>query len=359
MRIFITHIAPKDKVLQYGLSVAACNFSHNLIGGGIFGQVYSILPTFVTGNVEPFPGLIYSSIRKNRFLRRIAPVIENILLFNRIPKNASVWYYNCTILNATLILLLKLFKPSVKQQMIILDYTPSKKLFDRFLLWLSNHVHGTIRLANSPLFKCKNSICLPGVVPMVVTQYPQIKEIKREFLISGALSYAISMLPMLFEAFAELPQCTLHITGNAPDKELVTRYTSKYNNIIYHGMVSYDEYVQILHNSTFLLSTRNPRSPENQCNFPSKIIEGLLHNRILLSTLSYEQIDGIKYFQVGTTKDSFMDSLQKIISMSNEQLLLYANQSKEVQRRFCCEVWSNSMIEIEKSYIQSKGASSI
>lgn len=359
MRIFVTHIVPQDKVLYYGLSVAACNFCRNLIGGGMFDKVYSILPTFVMGNVETFPGLVYSSMRNNRLFRYLSPVIENVSLFVRIPKNASVWYYNCTILNATLIVLLKLFKPRVKQQMIILDYTPSKKLFDRFLLWLSNHMHGTIRLANSPLFKCKNSICLPGVVPMYAEQYPQINEIKCEFLISGALGYQISMLPMLLDAFAKLPQCVLHITGNAPDKDLVTQYTAKYDNIIYHGMVSYGEYLQILHATPFLLSTRNPKSLENQCNFPSKIIEGLLHNRILLSTLEYEQIDGIKYFKVGATNNSFIDSIKAIISMSDDQLLLYANQSEEVQRRFGCAVWINSMNEIEKGSILPKGATAI
>ena len=360
MRIFITHITPQDKVLHYGLSVAAYNFSHNLVEGRLFEQVYSILPTCVTGDMEPFPGLVYySSVRKNRYLRRIAPMLENISLFNRIQRNASIWYYNCTILNATLILLLKLFKPSVKQQMIILDYTPSRKLFDKFLLWLSNHMNGTIRLANSHLFTCKNSICLPGVVPADEMQYPEIKEIRYEFLISGALGYQISMLPMLLEAFSELPQCTLHITGNAPDKELVAQYTSKYNNIIYHGMVSYDDFLQILHSIPFLLSTRNPKSPENQCNFPSKIIEGLLHNRILLSTLTYEQNDQIKYFIVGSTKDSFLNSLKKIISMPKDLLLQYANQSEKVKRQFSCEVWKNSMIEIEKGYPQQKRASSI
>lgn len=347
MRIFVTHIAPKNKLLQYGLSIAAYNFSRNLISGRMFDRVYSILPSFVAGNMESFPGLIYSSMRKNRLLRRIAPIVENIALFTHIPQNASVWYYNCTILNATLIVLLKVFKPGVKQQMIILDYTPSRKIFDRFLLWLSNHMHGTIRLTNSPLFHCKNSVCLPGVVPMDATQYPQIKEIKCEFLISGALADQISMLPMLLEVFAELPQYILHITGNAPDKELVDRYTAKHDNIIYHGMVSYDEYLQILHNAPFLLSTRNPNSPENQCNFPSKIIEGLLHNRILLSTIPYEQIDGIKYFKVGSSNDTFKKSLIEITNMPYTQLLTYANQADEVKMRFNCDVWSHSMAEIE------------
>lgn len=346
LRIFITNIVPRDEVLKYNLSVASCNFSYNLIGSGGFNKIYSILPTFVKGDVKPFDGLIYSRLR-NGIFSRFAPIVENIQLFRKIPSNSSVWYYNCTILNVTLILLLKFFKSNVKQQIIILDYTPSKNLFNRALLWVSNHVNGTICLAHSSLFTCKNSICLPGVVPMDSCSYPAIKEIKYEFLISGALNDNIAMLPMLLEVFAELPHCTLHITGNAPDYRLVEKYTTKYKNIIYHGMVSYDEYLQILHDTPFLLSTRNPESPENQCNFPSKIIEGLLHNRIILSTLHYVQIDGLKYFEVGSDKKSFKKSLCKISDMPSSQLLLYANQSEEVKRRFNSEVWKKCFVKIE------------
>ena len=211
-------------MLRYHLSFAACNFSRNLINGKMFDKVYSILPTFVRDEVEPFRGLVFSPLRKGH-LFRLAPIVESIMLFRRIPRNASVWYYNCTILNVVLILLLRLFKPSVKQQIIILDYTPSKRVFDKFLLWVSNHVNGTIRLANSPLFTCANSVCLPGVVPQNAPQYPLVNEVKGEFLISGALSDNIAMLPMLLDVFSELSQFTLHITGNAPDEGLVKKYT--------------------------------------------------------------------------------------------------------------------------------------
>lgn len=345
-RIFITNIVPHDKILKYNLSVASCNFSYNLIGSGGFNKIYSILPTFVKGDVKPFKGLIYSRLR-NSIFNWAAPIVENIQLFRKIPCNSSVWYYNCTILNVTLILLLKFFKPSVKQQVIILDYTPSKNLFNRVLLWVSNHVNGTICLAHSPLFTCKNSICLPGVVPMNSPLYPTIKEIKKEFLISGALSDNIAMLPMLLDVFAELPNFTLHITGNAPDYGLVEKYITKYKNIIYHGMVNYDEYLQILHNTPFLLSTRNPESPENQCNFPSKIIEGLLHNRIILSTLHYVQLNGIKYIKVGCDTKSFKKSLCEISEMPSSHLLLYANQANEVKQRFNSEVWKEYFVKIE------------
>lgn len=348
MRVFVTHIVPEYLVLKCHLSFAACNFSRNLINGKMFDKVYSILPTFVRDDVEPFKGLVFSSLRKGH-LFRLAPIVEDMKLFRRIPRNASVWYYNCTILNVALILLLKLFKPSVKQQIIILDYTPSKKIFDRFLLWVSNHVNGTIRLANSSLFTCVNSVCLPGVVPQDAAQYPLIDEIKGEFLISGALSDSIAMLPMLLEVFSELPQLTLHITGNAPNEGLVKKYTSNHKNIIYHGVVSYEEYLHILHETPFLLSTRNPDASENQCNFPSKIIEGLLHNRIIISTLDYEQLKGIKYFKVGHSKEALKQSLQKIMDMPSPEVLLYANQAGEVKRRFNSEVWKECMIKIENN----------
>ena len=345
-RIFVTNIVPHDKILKYNLSVASCNFSYNLIENGGFDKIYSILPTFVKGDVDTFEGLVYSTLR-NGIFSRIAPIVENIQLFRKIPRDSSIWYYNCTILNVTLIMLLKFLKPSVQQQVIILDYTPSKNLFNRFLLWVSNHVNGTICLAHSPLFTCKNSVCLPGVVPMDAPQYPTIEEIKNEFLISGALSDNIAMLPMLLEVFAELPYFTLHITGNAPNRELVARYATKHKNIIYHGMVSHAEYMQILHDTPFLLSTRNPEALENQCNFPSKIIEGLLHNRIILSTLHYAQINGIKYFKVGCDKGSLKKSLCEIADMPSSLLLLYANQAGEVKERFNSEVWKEYFVKIE------------
>ena len=346
-RIFVTHIVPKNLILKYHLSIAACNFSYNLIEGNLFDRVYSILPTFVKGEIEPFENLVYSKFRENRFLFRLAPIAENLSLFYKIPRKASVWYYNCTILNAFLIVLLKLFKPNVRQNLIVLDYTPSRKPLERFFLWLANRMNGTIRLANSPLFTCRNSVCLPGVVPFHVAEQPKITTIAKTFLISGVLGDNIAMLPMLLEAFSKMPEMQLHITGKAPDMVLLNRYTQQCNNIIYHGLVEYEEYLRILHDTTFLLSTRNPAALENQCNFPSKIIEGLLHNRIIVSTIHYKQLDNIYYFEVPTTEDRFIKSLYQIIQMPQTELMKYANQAEKVIQRFNTDVWKTSMQKIE------------
>ena len=346
-RIFVTHIVPKNLILKYHLSIAACNFSYNLIEGNLFDRVYSILPTFVKGEIEPFENLVYSKFRENRFLFRLAPIAENLSLFYKIPRKASVWYYNCTILNAFLIVLLKLFKPNVRQNLIVLDYTPSRKPLERFFLWLANRMNGTIRLANSPLFTCRNSICLPGIVSINAIKQPKITTIAKTFLISGVLGDNIAMLPMLLDAFSKMPDMQLHITGKAPDLVLLNQYTQQCNNIIYHGLVEYEEYLRILHDTTFLLSTRNPAMPENQCNFPSKIIEALLHNRIIISTIHYEQLEGIHYLEVAADLEKFRMDLSHIAQMSQTELLIYANQADNVRQRFHVGVWKEWMQKIE------------
>lgn len=351
-RYFITHIAPKDKILEYKVSSAACNFSYNLMTGGGFDKIYSILPVYVCGE-KHFPiddvEYVYSSWRwGGKIKRKLAPIKENISVFRKIEKGSSVWLYNMTMLNVWLVLLLRCFKPSVKINVIVLDFTPGEKYNDFFLRQI-NKCHGRILLANSLLFKKENAEVLPGVTPENGVAYPVIVAVKKEFLVSGVLSENIAMLSMLLSAFSKLPDCTLHITGVIENDAQVKEYADRYPNIQYHGCVSYDEYLAILHNTPFLLSTRNPIFPENQCNFPSKIIESLLHNRIVVSSLHYEQLGDIRYFEVPSEEAAFVDAIKHIADMPESTLLTYANQSTKVKQMFSVKVWNRVMRELEET----------
>ena len=352
-RIYVTHIAPREKTIELKISLSATNFNYNLIGGGFFDKTYSILPAFVTGkhrfddsaNLE----YIYSDWRyKNRIARKLAPLIENISLYKRIEKNTSVWFYNVTTLNILTMLLLLLFRRrSVQVNLIVLDYTPTEFLH-KCLLPIINRCHGRILLANSPLFKKENAVLLPGVTPENGVVYPVVEAIKKEFLISGVLSENIAMLSMLLPAFSKMPDCTLHVTGMIENDAWIKEYADKYLNIRYHGCVPYDEYLAILHSTPFLLSTRNPAFPENQCNFPSKIIEALLHNRIVVSTLHYDQLGDIRYLEVPSEETAFVDAIKQIANKSEDELLSYANQSEKVRQMFSVEVWEKVMRNIEQ-----------
>lgn len=354
MRYFVTFVLPDEAVAKLKLSFAAANFSRNLIRGGCFDKVFSLMPANVRGELDETSEegyeVLYSKWRRKGGLRgKLAILAEQWKVFGKIGKGDSVWFYNLNFLNGYLFMLLKLFKPRVKRNVIVLDFTPatSRKEQNHWFLKLINSSDGTICLAPSPLFTVKNSALLPGVVPDDGKRWPGVKEPVKEFLISGVLHDNIAMLPTLLEVFSQLPELTLNITGTAPDSTLVESYTSRCPNIHYHGMVSYEEYLEILHRCPFQLSTRNPEAPENQCNFPSKIIEALLHNRIIVSTIHYPQLNGIRYFEVAPDVAGMTADLRRIASLPVADLLAAANQAEEVHKRFSTAVWRSTMERIE------------
>lgn len=357
-RIFWTCVLPEHLIAQYGLSFAACNFSFNLMSGNTFDKVYSGMPLYVGGKMrqEAFDDkrfeLIYDKWReKSGMWQKFATLKEQVTILRKIPKEASVWFYNLNTLNALLFLLLKWFKPSVQLNVIVLDFTPVNKGFglNKLYLRLINWAHGRICLADSELFCKKNSLILPGVVPYTPERFPEIKTVKKSFLLSGVLSEEIAMLSMVLDVFSKLPDCELHITGSKGNEELLKQYADRYVNIHWHGQLPFKDYLELLHSVTFQLSTRNPQMPENQCNFPSKIIEALHHNRIIISTIEYPQLDRVKYFTVNPEKEKFYGEIKDISNLPEEKLLRYANQRVVIENFFSKMVWLNAMVRIEKS----------
>ena len=361
MRLFLTHILPPSLISNHKLSFAACNFSFNLISCGGFDKIFSTMGTYIGGSIEdeafedPRFELVYHQKLRSlgKIGRLLANVVEQIILYHKIPRNSNLWLYNISTLNVVLYILLKCLKRSVKINVIELDFTPPTKKWslENFFLYLLNSSHGVIKLADSPLFTNKNSVCLAGVTPKDAGAEPTITEPQMEFLLSGVLHPDISSIPMILDAFAQVPECTLHITGKWDDIMLMNSYTDRYPNIIYHGVVTFEEYIDILHSVTFQLSLRNPDWGDNSCNFPSKVIEALLHNRIVISTIHYNQINGLKYFETERSEESFVAILKQLCSTSKSELLNYANQGQETINRFSASVWNDWMDKIENTNI--------
>ena len=358
MRFFLTTVLSEHLIAKYKLSFAACNFSFNLMSGGGFDKTYSILPLFTSGKIEEdaFKDSRYELVYSKTFRKRdgkwtlLACIAEQWRLFRKIPQGSIVWTYNLNTLLALTVLLLKIFKPSVQINVIVLDFTPVVKGvgLNQFYLKLINTVHGNICLANSTLFTCKNRIVLPGVVPVSAGGEPIIKTYNKKFLLSGVLNESIAQVTMVLKAFSELTHCELHITGSGESEELIELYASQFQNIIFHGKVSFKDYLDIMHECTYQLSTRDVSYPENQCNFPSKIIEGLLHNRIVISTIEYEQLDGVKYFVVDSDYDIFKKQITAIVNTVEPILMQYSNQGKKVTELFNTQKWNESMRKIEQ-----------
>jgi hypothetical protein len=355
MRIFQTFLLPDDLVAKYKLSFAAANFSRNLMQGGGFDTLYSLMPLSVRNELprilDDGYNVVYSDWRKKgRVFAKLAIFHEQWKVFKQVKKSDSLWLYNLNIINAFLFILIKLFKSSVKLNIIMLDYTPARSWRDQnyWYLKLINRADGIICLADSPLFGIKNIALLPGVVPSANQEYTKIDNLNKEFLLSGVISPAIASTPMVLESFSRMPDCILHISGNVLEGEdMIREYAAKYPNIKYHGSVSFNDYLDILNRVTYQLSTRDESYPENQCNFPSKIIESLLHNRIVISTIAYKQLDEIKYFKVDSNCDVFMRQVLEICNKPNEVLMEYANQGALVTKMFSTEVWNKTITDIE------------
>ncbi|MDC3252266.1 hypothetical protein OAU18_00940 [Schleiferiaceae bacterium] len=310
-------------------------------------KVKGVLPTKTEDGYE----VVYSKFRVQKgIVAKFAIFYEQYKIFKELKNCDSLWLYNLNIMNALLFLLVTLFRRKVKVNVIILDFTPadSWKNQNFWYLRLINRAHGAICLSDSSLFTIQNRVVLPGVVPIGKKNFPRIECPNNEFLLSGVISPAISSTNIVLEAFALMPELSLHITGNVLEGEdVIIHYASNYHNIHYYGAVSYDDYLDIMHRVTFQLSTRDKDYPENQCNFPSKIIEALLHNRIVISTMSYQQLDGIKYFSIDSSLESLKHQILKISQMPSEDLLWYANQSRSVREMFSPDVWNKAMTDIE------------
>lgn len=357
MRIYVTHMCPKDRLMEYGLSLSASNFNYNLIAGQGFDKVYSIYPGFTKGYLdkkddETFEAIYSKWRKKGRIKQRLARFIEQYQIFRLIPKKSKVWFYNVTSINVLTILLLKLFKPSCSLNIIELDYAPDET-FHKLMLPLINSVNGRICLSTYEGFKKENSVCLPGVIPNGSSKNnPKITNVTKDVLISGALKENITMLGMVLDAFAEMPDINLHISGVLIDfKEKVAKYSERYPNIHFYGKMPMDDYRKLLQRVPVSLNTRKPSAPENKCNFPSKVIEAFCNNRIVASTIHYPQLQGLKYFELGADKESFKKSIKAIFEIPEKELLTYANQGERSEQMYSAHRWLSIMDKIEKNEI--------
>lgn len=352
MRIFLAHIVPFDKVGRYHVAQASHNFCYNLINSKCFDKVYSIIPPNVFGKKTAFAcdkyQLIYSILRRWKLTAKIATLLEQFYLFVRIKEPANVWLYNMSPNNVFFVWLCKHFKKYINIYTIVLDFTPGLKSTDAMLKYI-NSSKGLIKLSNSNLFEVNNSTCLPGIVPSGEEKSKVMLPVERTFLLSGVLYEHISLLSVVLETFSKLSTCKLIITGFGANEDLIRKYTSQYSNIEYYGKVEYEKFVSLLSTVPFILSTRDAASPENSCNFPSKILEAILYNRIIVSTIEYPQIKDLNYFVIRQDVKGMEADIMRIVSMGDAELIAYCNQGEKARNLFSPDVWKECMLNIENN----------
>lgn len=74
------------------------------------------------------------------------------------------------------------------------------------------------------------------------------------------------------------------ISGKGPMIDEVAKFANKHADVEYIGSVPYEQYVNYLTRAHIYINPRNMHLPENQNNFPSKMIEYLAMGRVIVST---------------------------------------------------------------------------
>lgn len=112
-----------------------------------------------------------------------------------------------------------------------------------------------------------------------------LKPEKLVFMYAGTLE-KVTGIDLLLEAFeqAETENAELWISGKGSMAGLVRQYAGRDSRIQYLGCPPYQDYLDNLKKADVLVNPRNMNLPENENNFPSKILEYLATGKEIIST---------------------------------------------------------------------------
>lgn len=157
---------------------------------------------------------------------------------------------------------------------------------------------------------------------------------KLVLMYSGLLSH-VTGVDLLLEAFSGIkdPMLELVITGKGNLESMVKGYERSDSRLHYYGQLSYGEYLKRLREAHILVNPRNMYLPENQNNFPSKIMEYLASGRKIISTrfVGYERFEDIVRF-CESDMLQIRETMQEEAEMFREDPDLYKRQKALAQQ---------------------------
>lgn len=161
------------------------------------------------------------------------------------------------------------------------------------------------------------------------------------YMYAGILE-PVTGVDMLLKAFSRIsnPSIRLKISGKGSLEKLVEDAAKQDDRITYLGCVPYEEYLRNLQKADVLINPRNMNLPENENNFPSKIMEYLSTGKPIISTRfpGWE-----KYNEYIAFCESTVDGLQTILETGDVE-----KYNAKEQREFAAGfLWSNQVKKIQ------------
>lgn len=161
------------------------------------------------------------------------------------------------------------------------------------------------------------------------------------YMYAGLLE-PVTGVDMLLKAFSQTcnPAIRLKISGKGSFENTIWDAAKQDDRIIYLGCMPYEEYLSHLRQADVLVNPRNMNLPENQNNFPSKIMEYLTTGKPIISTRfpGWE-----RYNEYICFCESNVEGIQTALQTVNAS----RNREKE-QRKFAAEfLWTNQVKKIQ------------
>ena len=200
-------------------------------------------------------------------------------------------------------------------------------------------------------------ICVEGGIDQDVYDYYEPSSAEEQQKGDGITTYMyagilepVTGVDILLKAFSRIgnPSIRLKISGKGSLQKLVEDAAKQDHRITYLGCVPYEEYLCNLKQADVLVNPRNMNLPENQNNFPSKIMEYLATGKPIISTRfpGWE-----KYNRYIAFCDSTEDGLQTALEAAN-----IGQHQVKLQRKFAADfLWSNQVQKINHFLMDQSG----
>ena len=245
-----------------------------------------------------------------------------------------------------------------KSALILADYSGeesyhsfARQLYARFQLRVIQKYDVVIGLSETTRRYLKPNqrfLCVEGGIDQDVYDYfgqvsaedQQHEDGITTYMYAGILE-PVTGVDMLLKAFSQIsnPSVRLKISGKGSFQKLVEDTAKQDERITYLGCVPYEEYLSNLKQADVLVNPRNMNLPENENNFPSKIMEYLATGKPIISTRfpGWEKYNEYIDF-CDSTEDGLMTALEAAdVGREREQRkfaagFLWSNQVKKIYR---------------------------
>lgn len=132
-------------------------------------------------------------------------------------------------------------------------------------------------------------MCMEGGIAKEVYEYfegYQEKERNKIIIMYSGILEEVTGVNLLIDAFEKIStdMAELIVTGDGSLADSIKNIAVASENINYLGCIPYEQYMKKISEADVLVNPRNMNLPENENNFPSKIMEYLATGKVIVST---------------------------------------------------------------------------